>query len=151
MSSQSLAFSIRLAVPADVPACKAIADDHKHELGFLTRAVFSEAIARHNLLVAQLTDSSKIVAFVRYNHRKRGSETAIYDICVDINHYRMGAGRALLDVLATDCRSRERTSIILKCPEDLSANQFYQSIGFQRIGLDAGRRRALVVWRLLLS
>jgi ribosomal protein S18 acetylase RimI-like enzyme len=138
-------------VPADVPVCKVIADNHKHELGFLPRAVFAEAIVKHNLLVAQSMDTGTVVAFVRYNHRKKGFQTAIYDICVDRNYYGMGVGRALVQALATDCRSHARTSIVLKCPEDLHANEFYRSAGFQRMGVVAGRRRSLVIWQLELS
>jgi ribosomal protein S18 acetylase RimI-like enzyme len=146
-----VSVSVRLAEPADVAACKTIADQHRRELGFLTRAVFLEAIEKGKLLVARSSETSAIVGFVRINHRRSGTETAIYDVCVDDHYHRQGVGRALVKAVAEQSGQFNRTSIVLLCPEDLSANDFYRSIGFEREGVEAGRRRALVKWRLRLD
>jgi ribosomal protein S18 acetylase RimI-like enzyme len=138
---------IRPATMADIAKCKSIADNHRNALGFLTRAVFSEAATRGCLLVADL-GAGNVAGFVRFNHRKHGTETAIYDVCVAENAQRQGIGRALILAVAAECRKFDRSSIVLRCPEDLDANGFYQQVGFEKIDAQEGRRRLLVVWRL---
>jgi ribosomal protein S18 acetylase RimI-like enzyme len=138
---------VRPARSTDVTTCKKIADQHRTALGFLTRAIFSEAVTRGQLLVAE-RNMRQLVGFVRFNHRVRGTETAIYDICVDGQAQRQGIGHALILSVASECRKYGRSSIILRCPEESPANDFYQRIGFQQRGIESGRRRRLVVWRL---
>ena len=138
---------IRKAATADIDACKKIADHHRDELGFLPKPAFVEAADRESLLIAE-TAQNQIVGFVRYNHRKRGTETAIYDIAVLGAAQRQGVGSALVDAVSEECREKSRTSIILKCPEMLGANQFYEKVGFEHVRIDNGRRRRLIVWRL---
>jgi ribosomal protein S18 acetylase RimI-like enzyme len=133
----------------DIPSCKAIADANRDALGFLVAAAFVDAIHRSQLLVAE--SSGNVVGFVRYNHRVRGTETALYDICVSIIARRQGVGRALIAALGESCRLHGRRTIIARCPEDLPANAFYACIGFQPITVEPGRRRRLVCWRLTLS
>lgn len=146
------AFRIRQALADDVVACKKIADKHRHALGFLPKPVFSEAVVRRSLLIAETSSpNGQVVGFVRYNHRKRGTETAIYDICVANTHKQQGVGRALVFAVADDCLQNNRESIILRCPENLPANQFYRQIGFEQLEIEEGRSRRLMVWRLVLE
>lgn len=140
------AVEVRTAQVSDIGACKAIADQQRDAIGFLPRPVFTEAIQRGQLLVA--VSSQEIVGFVRFNHRRRGVETALYDICVDTRTQRQGVGRSLMQALAEACRRSERIAIVLRCPENLPANNFYSRLGFQRIAIEPGRRRPLVVWHL---
>lgn len=141
---------VRSAESSDVLSCKMIADQHKPVLGFLPKAVFQEAVERNKLLVAE-TNAHQIAGFVRFNHRVRGTETAIYDICVDCQLQQQGVGRALVFALAHECIKVSRSSIILRCPEGVAANNFYQHIGFQQVGIESGKRRRLVVWRFLVE
>lgn len=150
MNTNFLGIYIRAAEPTDVVACKVIADQHRAALGFLPRAVFAEAITHHNLLVAA-TSEAVVTGFVRFNHRQRGTETAIYDLGVASSLQGRGIGRALVCAVAAQCRTRNRAAIILRCPEGLPANEFYARVGFQRNGVEEGRRRRLVVWRLLVE
>lgn len=137
----------RLACMTDIPLCKLIADQHRDIFGFLTRSVFTEAAERQRLLVAE-TKAGQVVGFVRFNHRIRGIETAIYDIAVERQTQGKGIGRMLIVALATECRRFNRETIALRCPEDTSANGFYAHIGFQQGAIETGKRRRLVVWRL---
>src|SRR6266540_2615603 len=94
---QSEAIEVRTAQLSDIRSCKNIADRQRDALGFLPRPVFAEAIQRGQLLVAVSTQD--IVGFVRFNHRLRGIETALYDICVDVPMQRQGVGRSLVQAL----------------------------------------------------
>lgn len=138
---------MRLANSADVAACKAIAEQYRAVLGFLPRAVFAEAAERGRLLVAVDGDGA-VTGFLRFNHRARGTETALYDICVDGERQRCGIGRSLVDALGAACRSVGHSAIALRCPEGLPANDFYAALGFRAVGIEAGRRRRLLLWRL---
>lgn len=142
-----LHLCVRLGQAADIPSCKPIADQHRDVLGFLTRGVFAEAVEKQHLLVADLGEQ-QIVGFVRFNHRKRGTETAIYDIGVDQHFQRQGIGRALVGALANECRIWNRDTIALRCPEGVPANDFYCHIGFQHMGILPGRKRRLMIWQL---
>ena len=137
---------VRFADHSDIIAGKRIADQHRDIFGFFPRMVFAEAVARRQLLVA-IAASGEVVGFLRFNHRKRGTETALYDIGVDHRMLRQGIGRVLVAALLADCRTHDRTSIMLKCPEGLAAHAFYERLGFERSGVEAGRRRTLVVWQ----
>ena len=141
--------SIRAAQPSDIPACKSIADTQRHALGFIVTATFADAIQRNQLFVAE-RDGGEVVGFVRYNHRRRGDETALYTIGVACSFQRQGIGRLLVERLCESCRSSRRCAIVLRCPENLPANAFYARLGFQRISVEPGRRRPLVLWRLTL-
>jgi ribosomal protein S18 acetylase RimI-like enzyme len=138
---------IRQAVPEDIIACKRIADQNREAFGFLPRPVFVEAVERRRLLVAA-SSTGVVIGFVRFNHRMRGTETALYDICVDNSLRRQGVGRALVAALVDECRRANRETVVLKCPEGLPANDFYDRLGFERQGMVQGRRRNLIIWCL---
>lgn len=142
-------ITVRLANLNDISACKAIADAHRDELGFIVAASFADSIRRGQLLIAERDE--KVLGFVRFNHRVRGNETALYDICVTKSAQGQGVGRLLVETLIESCRLRGRHSIILRCPENLVANSFYAHLGFQRMTTEQGRRRPLVLWRLRLQ
>lgn len=139
-------ISVRPAEMADISECKRMADANREALGFLTGVVFSDAAQRGRLLVAHMNE--RVVGFVRYNHRVRGTETALYDICVNDDARYHGVGRTLIKALTEECRRSNRASIVLRCPASLPANGFYQRLGFLHCGTEPGRRRALSVWRL---
>jgi len=141
---------VRPAVQTDVVACKRIADAHRGVFGFLTRGLFREAVERDKLLVAE-DSSGAVVGFVRFNHRRRGDETVLYDIASDPGGGQPGIGRALVGALAASAREAGRNSIVLRCPEGVPANGFYQALGFRQQGIEQGRRRRLVAWRLPLE
>lgn len=141
--------SVRGAEWDDIRTCKAIADAHREALGFLVAAAFVDAMRRSQLFVADQAGS--VVGFVRFNHRVRGDETALYDICVEASAQHQGVGRLLVQALSESCRSHGRHTIALRCPEGLPANGFYARLGFQRITVEPGRRRPLVLWRLTLQ
>ncbi|NJL03538.1 MAG: GNAT family N-acetyltransferase [Chloroflexaceae bacterium] len=146
IDSTMVQVHISHATVTDIDACKTIADQHRNVLGFLTRAVFTEAAERQRLLVAAI--DGQIVGFVRFNHRVRGTETAIYDICTNRQIQGRGVGRALVVALAAECRQCHRETIALRCPEGSPANNFYTHMGFQQEAVEKGKHRRLIVWRL---
>jgi len=141
-------FSIRHAEASDLKAIKRIADSNREALGFVPRPKIEEAIVANRVLIAIDSGGKKTVAFVIYRHRKTDKQTTVYDICVEEAARKQGVGRLLLQKLYDECSNLDRDFIQLKCPIDLSANFFYDSVGFYKFCSEEGKRRRLNVWRL---
>lgn len=125
----------RLATDGDLWAIKQIANRYKNELGYVMWPALRESMARGTLLVAVSEAHGGVVGFVNYRARKDGWHT-IYEIAV-VEKQR-GIGRALLDAVPRPTR--------LKCTVDNDANEFYARMGFDCVGTEEGRKRALNVW-----
>lgn len=134
---------VRPAIAGDLDAVKALADQHRHELGFVLRPTLAESIQRGELLVAESDD--RVVGFVEY-HLRRDKQITLYHIAVASGERRQGVGQALFSALREEAESQRATTILLKCPVGLGANQFYEAIGFGLSGTWAGRKRPLNVW-----
>ncbi|MFA0734334.1 MAG: hypothetical protein OGMRLDGQ_000834, partial [Candidatus Fervidibacter sp.] len=148
---------VRLAKRSDLKAVKKLADEHRHELGFVKLAALEKAIQERRLLVAVSKNvgtltrlhACTIVGFVHFRCCKDGHAT-IYEIAVAPDWRGKGVGRKLVEAVCTHARLHSCTRLRLKCPIDLPANGFYQRLGFVRIGIEThdGNRRPLAIWEL---
>jgi N-acetylglutamate synthase-like GNAT family acetyltransferase len=141
------ASEIRKATRSDLDEIKVLADKHKDELGFVLRAALARSIDRGEVLVAE--NASGVVGFAEYHHRRDG-QTTLYHMAVRPNVRRLNTGRELIKALVKDAREHCKSFIQLKCPAELGANGFYERLGFSRTALEPGRKRQLIVWRLVL-
>lgn len=148
LSTSGNSLTVRLASPSDLPHVKRLADAHRHELGFVLLPSLREQIERGQLLVA--LDEDELVGFVDY-HRRRDGQITLYHIVVAPKSRRQGAGRALLATLEGVAHAANCRQILLKCPVDLPANEFYRHYGFHLEDTLNGRKRPLNVWLLLMS
>jgi ribosomal protein S18 acetylase RimI-like enzyme len=139
---------VRFAAVDDVPAVKAIADRHRHELGFVPAAALVEAAQERRLLVAVL--DGKVIGFVHFRCCRDGHAT-IYEIAVLPEHRQRGVGRALVGAVVQEAVLRGCVVLQLKCPIDLSANEFYRRAGFTEAGIEEGKRRPLRLWQKRLD
>jgi ribosomal protein S18 acetylase RimI-like enzyme len=138
---------ITKAVLSDIDGIKQVADAHRKELGFVRRQALIEAIGRSEVLIAKQNGS--IVGFVEYRHR-RDDQTTLYNIAI-ISEYRgLGIGRKLVQSFVIEAKGRNKQYISLKCPEDLIANHFYETLGFQLYQVEPGKHRHLKIWRWIL-
>ncbi len=140
--------TIRKARLADVDAIKALADSNRRELGFVRRAALSESILRNEVFVAEV--GTLVAAFVEYHHRK-DSQTTLYHIAVAEEHRMQSIGRGLLQALEREAIACGKRRVVLKCPVELSANCFYQKLGFVVHSTQEGKKRPLNVWVLFPS
>jgi len=138
-------YTVRPASSADLDAVKKIADAHKYELGFVLRPALANSIDRGELFVAE--NAAGVIGFVDFHHR-RDEQTTLYHIVVEPDHRVRGIGHALVEALIADAREQGKSVIQLKCPQDLSANAFYQRLGFYHAGTNAGKNRPVHVWRI---
>jgi ribosomal protein S18 acetylase RimI-like enzyme len=139
---------VRFAAVDDVPAVKAIADRHRHELGFVPAAALVEAAQERRLMVAVL--DGKVVGFVHFRCCRDGHAT-IYEIAVLPECRRQGVGRALVEAVCKEAALRGCVVLQLKCPINLPANEFYRRTGFTEAGIEEGKRRPLRLWQKRLD
>ncbi|MEO8287004.1 MAG: GNAT family N-acetyltransferase [Chloroflexota bacterium] len=136
---------ICIATEIDLHWLKSLADEHKHELGFVRRGALLRSIEAQCLLTAQYSGAP--LGFVQFHHRRDG-QTTIYNIVVARNSRGSGVGKALLSGLRMVCITLGQHRIVLKTPVDLPANRFYETVGFVLAGQEAGKARPLNIWRM---
>ncbi len=147
---QSVRVTVRRATREDLEAVKALADAHRHELGFVPHASLRDALSEHRLFVAVSASSPscpapRIVGFVHFRCCRDGHAT-IYEIAVLPEWRGRGVGKALMAYVIDEARGRGCHTLRLKCPIDSPANGFYARLGFHRIATERGKRRPLAVW-----
>ena len=140
-------FSIRQARVSELDFIKAIVDKNKTELGFVTRPALQFSIQRSELYLAVDTSTKTVIGLVHYRHRE-DKQTTLYSIVVEQNFRGRGIGKRLVRTLSQQARKRGQTHILLRCPQELPANDFYRAYGFQCTLVEPGKKRALNVWRL---
>ncbi|MCI0428139.1 MAG: GNAT family N-acetyltransferase [Nitrospiraceae bacterium] len=124
---------------------KALADQHRRELGFHSRESYTESAREGELLAA--TEARRVLGYIRFHHR-RDLRTSLYEIAVDFRHRNRGIGWALVNALINDCRGTGSRSIRLLCPVELPANRFYEQFGFVRTPRSRkGKDRPLYEWK----
>jgi len=138
---------IRKAKSRDIDQIKQIADNYRYELGFIPKSVLERDIQRGEIIVAE---NSRIIGFVHYHHRK-DDQTTLYHITVCKEYQGKKIGSILVNALINEARKYGKSRIRLKCPIDLEANKFYKKIGFQKVGIENGKKRKLVIWEFQLS
>ncbi len=134
---------IRKAKPTDIDAIKEIADAHRRELGFVRRPSLIKSIEQNEVFVAQNGDG--LVGFMEFHHR-RDLQTTLYNVVVNDDYRREGVGRLLMQNLEEDAIKQGKSLILLKCPEELSANAFYAQLNYKLDRTDSGKSRRLNVW-----
>lgn len=137
-------YVIRQASASELDAIKDLVDLHKRELGFVLRPVLARSIEQGELMVA--VNGTGLVGLVQYHHR-RDEQTTLHNIVVHPDYRKNGIGRRLLQSLEVEAHARGKAFILLKCPEDLSANLFYEQLGYERVDVETGKYRQLNIWR----
>lgn len=138
-------ISVRKATLEDLDSVKTLADAHRHELGFVRRSALARAIDRQEIIVAY--NHEGFAGFVEY-YSRRDTQTTLYHIAIKPEHRLQGVGQALIEVLKDEAQTKGKDVIRLKCPADLTANRFYERLGFTLASRENNRNRPLNVWEL---
>lgn len=138
---QRLPGFIRFAHEGDLPAIVKIMRCYPQELGGVFYPSLRRGIAARELYVHIM--ANEIAGFVNWHTVTRGKNagsSTIYEIAVHPKWRGLGCGRALLNAVPAPVR--------LKCTQDnVCGNGFYQRVGLQIVGTEAGKHRSLNVWR----
>jgi len=127
----------------DLDEIKKIADSHKNELGFIMRPILARSIVQGELMVA--VNGVGIMGFIQYHHR-RDEQTTLHNVVVVPSFRKYGIGRELILNLEKEAVSKNKSFILLKCPEDLDANEFYKHVGYKEVDNETGKSRRLNIW-----
>lgn len=147
--SNKIKAILRKATLEDLDGIKILVDKHKNELGFVVRGALHRSIESSEIIVAVDEIEGNLVGFVHYRHRK-DKQTTLYNIVVAQDKRRCGIGKLLLDSLAAEAINKEKESILLKCPIELPANDFYRHLGFKLDSTIEGKKKPLNIWSLSL-
>ncbi len=130
---EATGITIREALQEDALAILALSEASKDELGSISqhRQWLNQQIDSGQVFVAE-TNEGEVVGFVVFNHNLLAEDehTTIYYLCTDSSYRRRGIGKRLMEAVAVDARLYGKKRITLKCPTQLPANHFYQSIGY---------------------
>ncbi len=149
-------ITIRWARPEDVDGAKNLADQMRMMIGFVNRAVLQEAQQRGWLLVAvqHIADvgvhNGQVIGFVNFRIRQDRVCT-LYEIAIAPDHQRQRVGTRLFRSLIRRAHEEQCTYVQLKCPSDLTANDFYEKAGCRQVGVEEGKRRSLNIWHYPLT
>lgn len=135
-------MNLRKATLSDLDAIKRLYSQNSRELGFVLRPSLIKSIDLQEIILAE---DINLVGAVHYHHR-RDKQTTLYHIAVASEQRRQRVGWHLINALLADCRQLQMQKILLKCPEELAANVFYEAVGFKLSGVETGKRRRLNVW-----
>jgi GNAT superfamily N-acetyltransferase len=152
--SETNPFTVQEASEEDAPAILDLADVHRNELGAIThhRQWLLQQLTTGEVLVAK-SGEGKVIGFVVFSHQSlRGEEnTTVYYLCTDKDHRGQGAGKLLMEAVASDARIRGKKTIDLKCPAQAPANHFYKSIGYKLWKSETNREgNRLNIWTMRL-
>ncbi|MYC73117.1 MAG: GNAT family N-acetyltransferase [Gemmatimonadetes bacterium] len=142
-------ITVRLAREADIEGAKQIADQYRAELGFVNSAILRVAQSKGWLLVAaewkDLRKRDVVVGFANFRIKQDRNAT-LYEIAVAGAYRHTGVGTRLMSELIRRVHLAGGQYVRLKCPQELSANQFYQKCGFRHGKTEQGKKRQLQVW-----
>ena len=128
---------------------KKIADKNSKSIGFVRKVIFEKAIEYEGIKVVEVDNS--VVGFQHYYHRKRDSQTTFYQKAIDNDLRRKGLGTLLVESIFIECRSKGRTLIQLKCPENLESNDFHKALGFKLASIQHTSGRNLNIWQYSIT
>ncbi len=144
---------MRRAKKRDLKAVKKLADEHRHELGFVRLASLEEAINERRLLIAVDSSlvprpSSRIIGFVHFRCCKDGHAT-IYEIAVTSQWRGRGFDKVLINAIIEEAKKHGCQTLCSHV--DFTANGFYCHSVFKRIAVEDEKRHSLAIWELLLN
>jgi len=132
--SETTPFAVQEASGEDAPAILALADVHRDELGAIIqhRKWLLQQVERGEVFVAK-SGEGQVIGFVVFSHEslREQENTTVYYLCTSKDYRGQGAGKLLMEAVASDARIRGKKTIDLKCPAHAPANHFYKSIGYE--------------------
>jgi N-acetylglutamate synthase-like GNAT family acetyltransferase len=131
---------VRVATVEDLPAIDGLQKLHHKQLGFFPRAQMEGYLKNEWVIMAE-DPAGRLVGYCasRDRYHKRDELGAIFQLCVDPTAQRMFVGanllRAVFDRAPYGCKL-----FCCWCAQDLSANHFWEAMGFMPLAFRAGGR-----------
>ena len=120
-------------------------------LGFIpSTSVHDKYVCAENFIIQHDEHGAK-VGYILHGPIRYGKNVVISQAVIDMEKRRRHYGFLAVDELVTRCKSRNASSISLRCAADLEAVQFWQAVGFQLNDIvPGGERRGRMICRFFL-
>ena len=124
------------------------ADTEKDALGFWPERAFKEAAYQGKLLVAVVRRGNAAVYAGHLMHGGVFPQARIYQVYAAPHFRRNGIGRRLVEAIVRKAEGMQFMSVLAQVADDLAANRFWESVGFETIRTKPGgysKRRTINV------
>ena len=150
--TETTPISVQEASGGDAPAILALAEVHRDELGAIIqhRQWLLQQVERGEVFIVKAGEG-QLIGFVVFSHHslREHENTTVYYLCTSKDYRGQGAGKLLMEAVASDARIRGKKTIDLKCPANAPANYFYKSIGYKLLQSETDREgNRLNFWTL---
>jgi GNAT superfamily N-acetyltransferase/predicted nucleic acid-binding protein len=133
-----------LAKPDDVSPfvedAQRAADSDKEALGFLPEQAFKQAADQGKLLVATIKDATGRRYRGHLLHGGVFPYAKIFQVYVALEFRGLGIGRRLVEAIVRRSENFQFMSILAQVADDLTANKFWERLGFELIRTKPGGR-----------
>jgi GNAT superfamily N-acetyltransferase len=120
-------------VAAFVEQAQLAADTEKDALGFLPERAFKEAADQGKLLVAVVRQGGVAVYAGHLMHGGAFPQARIFQVYTQPQFRRNGIARRLVEAIIRKAEGMQFMSVLAQVADDLAANQFWESVGFEII------------------
>src|ERR1700738_2103117 len=121
------------SVAAFVVQAQLAADTEKDALGFLPERAFKEAAEQGKLLVAVLRQGDAAVDVGHLMHGGVFPQARIFQVYTAPQFRRNGIARRLVEAIVRKAEGMQFMSVLAQVADDLVANRFWESVGFETI------------------
>ena len=105
-----------------------LADNHRHQLGFLPESVYEDAAARGNLWIAVDEVSNVLCGYLYFGGQY--PRLRVFQVCVHPDHRSSGTARKLVSELTQYGTEHGFLNVTARVSSKLMANRFWQRVGF---------------------
>jgi GNAT superfamily N-acetyltransferase len=116
------------------------ADSDKQALGFLPEQAFKQAAHQGKLLIAAVKDSEGRKYGGHLLHGGVFPYAKIFQVFISPEFRRKGVGRRLVEAIVRRAESLQFMSVLAQVADDLSANSFWEHLGFELVRTKPGGR-----------
>lgn len=123
----------------DIQFIRQLMKENSKSLGFIPISAVKKAYNEGRVFL-YYTNNKKI-GYLLFGPVKKGKDVTIWQMCIDKQKRRRGFGKKLFNRLYRLALKTSAKGIRLRCADDLPANQFWKSLGFQLVSTVLSKRR----------
>lgn len=135
-----MAMEYRLATLDDLEAIKRLHNANTNWLGFVPLVAQKTIVEAKGAWVAQADDTS-VVGYVTTQYVRKYKQRVIRQLAVDDTYRKQGIGRGLVACVPKPC--------MLYVDSKNPACQFYERLGFIRMGTKQGKKTIIAIYQYL--
>ena len=115
--------------------------ENTNELGFIPDTTLRTRYIAKSRYVLQTDERGRAVGYLLYGALRYGKPVVVSQACIQYEKRLKGYGEEAFFELLRRSKLAGASSIHLRCADDLPAIRFWQSLGFQILGVEPGGAR----------